>query len=32
LPTAILAEKMARAPKTLLAGKHVVELEKIFSF
>lgn len=32
LPTSILAEKLAKAPKTLPAGKHVIELEKIFSF
>lgn len=32
LPTAILAEKLARAPKILAAGKHVIELNKIFNF
>jgi uncharacterized protein YbjT (DUF2867 family) len=32
LPTALLAEKLARAPKTLAAGKHVIELDKIFGF
>ena len=30
LPTAILAEKLAMAPKVLTAGKHVLELDKIF--
>lgn len=32
IPTSILAEKLAKAPKVLAAGKHVVELDKIFSF
>lgn len=32
LPTNILAEKMARAPKELPAGKHVITLEKIIGF
>jgi Predicted nucleoside-diphosphate-sugar epimerases len=32
LPTAILAAKLAKAPQTLSNGKHIVELEKIFSF
>jgi uncharacterized protein YbjT (DUF2867 family) len=32
LPTSLLAEKMAKAPKVLSAGKHVVELDKIFGF
>lgn len=32
IPTALLAEKMAKAPKVLAAGKHVIELEKIFGF
>jgi uncharacterized protein YbjT (DUF2867 family) len=30
LPTAILAEKMAAAPKALTMGKHIIELDKIF--
>ena len=30
LPTEILAEKLARAPKVFAAGKHVIELNKIF--
>lgn len=32
LPTSVLAEKMAKAPKVLTPGKHVVELDKIFGF
>jgi uncharacterized protein YbjT (DUF2867 family) len=32
LPTSTLAEKMAKAPKVLLAGKHEIELDKIFGF
>jgi uncharacterized protein YbjT (DUF2867 family) len=32
MPTSILAEKLAKAPGKLAAGKHVVELEKIFGF
>jgi uncharacterized protein YbjT (DUF2867 family) len=32
LPTSTLAEKLARAPKVLAAGKHVIELDKIFGF
>ncbi|MRG46692.1 NAD(P)H-binding protein [Chitinophaga sp. SYP-B3965] len=32
LPTAVLAEKMAKAPKVLTAGKHVIALDKIFGF
>jgi dTDP-4-dehydrorhamnose reductase len=32
LPTSILAEKMAKAPKVFPAGKHIVELQKIFDF
>lgn len=32
LPTDILAEKLAKAPKTLGAGKHVIELDKIIGF
>lgn len=32
LPTYILAEKMAKAPKVLGSGKHVIALEKIFSW
>lgn len=32
MPTLTLAEKMARAPKVLEPGKHLIELEKIFDF
>jgi uncharacterized protein YbjT (DUF2867 family) len=32
MPTFTLAEKLAKAPKVLAAGKHVIELEKIFGF
>lgn len=32
LPTEILAEKLAKAPVIMRTGKHVVELNKIFSF
>ena len=32
LPTSILAEKLAKAPKVLAGGKHVIELNKIFGF
>ncbi len=32
LPTSLLAEKMAKAPKVFEDGKHVVELDKIFRF
>lgn len=32
LPTLTLAEKMAKAPKVLKAGTHVIELNKIFNF
>jgi uncharacterized protein YbjT (DUF2867 family) len=32
MPTATLAEKMAKAPRVLPAGTHVIELEKIFGF
>ena len=32
LPTSVLAEKLARAPKALTQGKHIIELEKIFRF
>ena len=32
LPTSILAEKLAKAPKVLAAGKHVITLDKIFGF
>lgn len=32
LPTAVLAEKLARAPKVLTTGKHIIELDKIFGF
>lgn len=30
LPTAVLAEKLAKAPKVFPDGKHVIELQKIF--
>lgn len=32
MPTAVLAEKMAKAPKVFTSGKHVVELDRIFGF
>lgn len=32
LPTAVLAEKMAKAPKQLPAGKHLIELDQVFRF
>lgn len=32
MPTAILAEKMAKAPLQLSPGKHTIELAKIFEF
>ena len=32
LPTSTLAEKMAKAPKVFVTGKHVIELDKIFGF
>lgn len=32
MPTSILAEKLAKAPKILVQGRHVIELNKIFSF
>ncbi len=32
MPTSTLAEKLAKAPKVLPAGKHIIELNKIFSF
>jgi uncharacterized protein YbjT (DUF2867 family) len=32
LPTSMLAEKLAKAPKVLAGGKHVIELDKIFGF
>jgi uncharacterized protein YbjT (DUF2867 family) len=32
LSTALLAEKLAKAPKVLPAGKHLVELDQIFGF
>jgi len=32
MPTATLAEKLAKAPKVLTAGKQVIELDKIFAF
>ena len=32
ISTSTLAEKLAKAPKTLGPGKHIIELEKIFRF
>ena len=32
LPTSVLAEKLAKAPKALMPQMHVIELEKIFGF
>jgi len=32
MPTATLAEKMAKAPKVFTTGKHIIALEKIFGF
>jgi uncharacterized protein YbjT (DUF2867 family) len=32
LPTTVLAEKLAKAPKTRGAGKHIIELDKVFGF
>lgn len=32
LPTALLAEKLAKAPYVIPDGKHIIELSKIFSF
>lgn len=32
MPTSTLAEKLAKAPKTFTAGKHVIELQHIFTF
>lgn len=32
IPTALLAEKLSKAPKVFSQGKHVIELDKIFSF
>lgn len=32
MPTDLLAEKLAKAPKVLLKGQHFIELDKIFSF
>jgi len=32
LPTSILAEKLAKAPKVLAVGDHVISLDKIFGF
>jgi len=32
IPTALLAQKMAKAPKIFAKGKHVVALDKIFDF
>lgn len=32
MPTTILAEKLAKAPKVLSSGQHIIELNKIFSF
>lgn len=32
LPTSVLAEKLAKAPKVLTMGNHTIELDKIFVF
>ncbi|MEI9921340.1 MAG: NAD(P)H-binding protein [Bacteroidota bacterium] len=32
LPTAVLAEKLAKAPKVLGGGKHIISLNEIFNF
>ncbi len=32
LPTSVLAEKLAKAPKVLPAGKHIISLDKIAGF
>lgn len=32
MPTSTLAEKLAKAPKVLPTGKHIIELDKIFGF
>ena len=32
MPTNVLAEKLAKAPKVFTTGKHVIELNKIFGF
>lgn len=32
LPTSVLAEKLAKAPKALAAGKHVISLDEVFGF
>lgn len=32
LPTSLLAEKMAKAPKVLAPGKHIIELDRVFEF
>lgn len=32
MPTALLAEKLAKAPKGFGSGKHVIELDRIFGF
>lgn len=32
MPTALLAEKMAKAPKVFSAGKHIISLDKVFGF
>ncbi|WP_276481577.1 NAD(P)H-binding protein [Paraflavitalea pollutisoli] len=32
LPTALLAEKMAKAPTQLSTGKHLIELDQVFRF
>jgi hypothetical protein len=30
LPTSLLAEKLAKAPKVFTSGKQIIELDKIF--
>ena len=32
MPTSTLAQKMAKAPKVIASGKHVIELHRIFGF
>lgn len=32
LPTSVLAEKLSKAPKVLPDGKHIIELDKIWTF
>ncbi|WP_246236258.1 Rossmann-fold NAD(P)-binding domain-containing protein [Flavobacterium ajazii] len=32
MPTSLLAEKLAKSPKILQSGKHIIELDNIFRF